>query len=212
MKRTLVLALFALLALAQSPKEILDRVEANLRTPWQASLQGVFRGPTGTEEFRARLYALPQEETYRIEFLAPSSLQGNFTVITPKEVWNYLYLTNQLVIAPKERAQVQGLGFSPQALGDLQALLDRVELRLLGEERTPEGLAYRLQGVAKGEGLGFESLEAWILKEDPRPLRLRFRDEAGGVLADLRFLEFRRANLKAQDLRRYPRDAQVVRR
>lgn len=211
MRRSLALVCLALLALAQSPRELLDRVEANLKTPWQATLQGVYRAPSGMQEVRARILALPQEETYRIEFLAPASLQGNFTVVTPKEVWNYLYLTNQLVVSPREKAQVQGLGFAPQALADLKALAGRLELRLLGEEATPEGAAYRLQGLARDEGLGFKSLEAWVLKEDPRPLRLLLRDGAG-VVADLRLLDFRRTSLKAQELKRYPKDAQVVRR
>ncbi len=199
------------LALAQSAAEILDRVEKNLQDPWQAVVQGQVQGPSGPEEFRARVYALPKENLFRIEFLKPGSLEGNFTVVTEKEVWNYLYLTNQLVVSPKEKAQVQGLGFSPQGLGDLKALGERVSLRLAGEERLPEGVAWRLLGTAK-EGQGFASLELYVLKADPRPLRFLFRDEAGKALADLRVVEFRRTPLRAQDLKRYPKDAQVVRR
>lgn len=210
MKRILAVLVLGL-ALAQSVAEILDRVEKNLQDPWQALVQGQVQGPSGPEELRARVYALPKENLFRIEFLKPGSLEGNFTVVTEKEVWNYLYLTNQLVISPKERAQVQGLGFSPQGLGDLKGLSERVNLRLLGEERLPEGVAWRLSGTAK-EGQGFASLELYILKADPRPVRFVFRDEAGKVLADLKVVEFRRTPLRAQDLKRYPKDAQVVRR
>ncbi|TBH21261.1 outer membrane lipoprotein carrier protein LolA [Thermus thermamylovorans] len=205
------LALLLALALAQSAGEILDRVARNLQDPWQATLQGTFQGPMGREELRVRVLAIPRENLFRLEFQRPGSLEGNFTVITEREVWNYLYLTNQLIVTPKERAQVQGLGLSPQALVDPGALLERVGFRLLGEERLPEGVAWRLLGQAK-EGQGFATLELYVLKADPRPLRLVFRDEAGVVLADLGVAEFRRASLRPQDLRRYPRDAQVIRR
>lgn len=210
MKRILAVLVLGL-ALAQSVAEILDRVEKNLQEPWQALVQGQVQGPSGPEELRARVYALPKENLFRIEFLKPGSLEGNFTVVTEKEVWNYLYLTNQLVISPKEKAQVQGLGFSPQGLGDLKGLSERVHLRLSGEERLPEGVAWKLVGQAK-EGQGFVGLELYVLKSDPRPVRFVFRDEAGKVLADLKVVEFRRMPLRAQDLKRYPKDAQVVRR
>ncbi|MGC8903749.1 outer membrane lipoprotein carrier protein LolA [Thermus sp.] len=199
------------LALAQTVAEILDRVEKNLSEPWQAVVQGTLQGPSGKEELRAQVFAIPKENLFRIEFLKPASLEGNFTVITEKEVWNYLYLTNQLVIAPKEKTQVQGLGFSPQGLGDLKALTERVSLRLWGEERLPEGAAWRLVGRAK-EGQGFAEMELYVLKADPRPIRFVFKDEAGKVLAELKVAEFKRANLAPAQLKRYPKDAQVVRR
>ncbi|WP_206202029.1 outer membrane lipoprotein carrier protein LolA [Thermus caldilimi] len=206
-----VLLLALGLALAQSVSEILDRVERNLQDPWQAVVQGQIQGPGGLEELKARVLAIPKENLFRIEFQKPGSLEGNFTVITEKEVWNYLYLTNQLIVSPKEKAQVQGLGFSPQGLGDLKELSERVSLRLVGEERLPEGVAWKLVGRAQ-EGQGFATLELYILKADPRPVRFVFRDEAGKVMADLRVVEFKKASLRPQDLKRYPKDAQVVRR
>ncbi|WP_117237763.1 outer membrane lipoprotein carrier protein LolA [Thermus sediminis] len=205
------LLLISNLALAQSAAEILDRVERNLATPWQALVQGTFQGPLGQEELQARVYAIPQERLFRIEFLKSASLEGNFTVITEREVWNYLYLTNQLVISPRERAQVQGLGLTAQAFGDLRALAQEAELRLVGEERLPEGPAWRLLGQARG-GQGFAQVEVYVLKADPRPVRFLFRDQGGRSLADLRVAEFRRANLAPAGLKRYPRDAQVLRR
>lgn len=211
MRRTWWLLVLSALAWAQNPEAILEAVTKNLSTPWQAEVQGQIQGPSGEETLRARVYAVPQEGVYRIEFLKPGSLEGNFTVVTEKEVWNYLYLTNQLIVSPKEKAQVQGLGFSPQGLGDLKGLSERVSLRLVGEERLPEGVAWKLVGRAQ-EGQGFATLELYILKNDPRPVRFVFRDEAGKVMADLRVVEFKKASLRPQDLKRYPKDAQVVRR
>ncbi|AFV77168.1 outer membrane lipoprotein carrier protein LolA [Thermus oshimai] len=211
MRRTWWLLVLSALAWAQNPEAILEAVTKNLSTPWQAEVQGQIQGPSGEETLRARVYAVPQEGVYRIEFLKPGSLEGNFTVVTEKEVWNYLYLTNQLIIAPKEKAQVQNLGFSPQAFGDLKALSEKVAFTLEGEEALPEGVAWRLRGRAK-ERLGFQEVVLYVLKSDPRPLRFLFRDEGGKTLADLRVVNFKKTPLRAQDLKRYPKDAQVVRR
>jgi len=207
----LTLFLFLAPALAQSVEEILDRVEKNLAEPWQAVVRGTFQGPSGPEELEARVYAIPKEDLFRMEFLKPASLEGNFTVITAKEVWNYLYLTNQLLISPREKAQVQGLGFSPQAFGDLRALAKEASLRLAGEERLPEGVAWKLLGQTRGNQ-GFAQVELYVLKADPRPVRFLFRDEGGRVLGDLRVVAFQRARLTPSALKRYPKDAQVVRR
>ena len=68
-------------------------------------------------------------------------------MITAKEVWNYLYLTNQVIISPREKAQVQGLGFSPQTFGDLKALAKEVSLRLVV---TDHGLVAALNDLHKG--------------------------------------------------------------
>lgn len=210
-----VIGLMALLslALAQSPQEILGRMVRNLDAPWQAEVRGEVQGQTGREEFRARVYAISRQGLFRIEFLKPPSLEGNFTVITDKEVWNYLYLTNQLIVSPKEKAQVPGLGFNPALLGNAQAMVERLDLRLLGRVATPQGPAYRLLGQPKpGENLGFREMELWVLEEDPRPTRFLFRGEGGQVLADLGVVAFQRTNLTPAQLKRYPKDAQVVRR
>ncbi len=212
-KSGLFLILFLLSSVfAQSVQEILDRVEKNLSTPWQAVLKGQILGPDGRpQEFLARLYALPQEEIFRIEFVKPGSLADNFTVLTKKEVWNYLYLTNQLIKSPRERAQIQGLGFAPAELGNPSALAEKLDLRLIGEVSTPQGLAYRLRGIPKEAGAGFREMEIYVLKPDPRPVRFLIRDEKG-VVADLEVWEFKRTPLDKAALLRYPKDAQVVRR
>lgn len=213
MRKTGVPFLLFLLSvvLAQSVSEILERVEKNLSTPWQAIVQGKIQIPSGEEALLARVYALPKENLFRVEFEKPASLEGNFVVTTEKEVWNYLSLTNQLVISPKEKAQIQGLSFTSRGLGDVKDLTERVSFRLAGEVRLEEGPAWKLLGQAK-EGQGFTQMELYVLKADPRPVRFVFLDEKGKVLADLRVTSFNRTPLKPQALLRYPKDAQVVRR
>ncbi len=210
--RAWTVLLFLGLALGQSPEALLAQASENLaRAPWQAEVRGKVQGPTGLQELQVRLYALPGAKLFRLEFLRPPSLEGNFTVITEKEVWNYLYLTNQLIVQPKERAGIQNLGVSPAFLGDPEALTRQVRFELLGRTTTPLGPAHRLLGQARGD-LGFSRMELLLLERDLRPVRMVAWGPGGEVVADLEVVAFERKNLRAESLKRYPKDAQVVRR
>jgi outer membrane lipoprotein-sorting protein len=209
MKKLLAIAFLSLgLATAQSIAEITRQVQANMeRSPWEATVTGKVQLPDGsTQEAEFRLQVIPgKEQLARVEFKKPAALEGNFVVISDKEVWNYLFLTNQLIIQPRAKARIEGLGFNLTDLGDFQELTERLTLRLLGEQNTPAGAAWRIQGTPKDASLGFASMEVLVLKSDPRPLSITLRDSSS-------FNNFRRANLTAQALRKRPADAEVLRR
>ncbi|MCS7059509.1 MAG: outer membrane lipoprotein carrier protein LolA [Meiothermus sp.] len=213
MKKLLAVAVFLGLAMAQTIAEITRQVQANLeRSPWEATLTGRVQMPDGsTQEAEFRLQVIPRELA-RVEFKKPAALEGNFVVISEKEVWNYLFLTNQLIIQPRAKARVEGLGVNLTDLSDLEQLTERVTLRLLGEQNTPAGAAWRIGGVPKDASLGFASMELLVLKADPRPLYVTLRDANNRVLAELGFSGFRRTNLTPQALRKRPADAEVIRR
>ncbi|WP_027883503.1 outer membrane lipoprotein carrier protein LolA [Meiothermus rufus] len=216
MKKLLAIAVLALgLVVAQSIAEITRQVQTNLdRSPWEATLTGRVQLPDGsTQEAEFRLQVIPgREPLARVEFKKPAALEGNFVVISDKEVWNYLFLTNQVIIQPRAKARVEGLGVNLTDLGDFNQLAERVTLRLLGEQNTPAGAAWRIGGTPKDASLGFASMEILVLKADPRPIALTLRDSQNRVLADLSFQNFRRANLTPQALRKRPADAEVLRR
>ncbi len=216
MKKLLAIAVLALgLVAAQSIAEITRQVQANLdRSPWEATITGRVQLPDGsTQEAEFRLQVIPgREQLARVEFKKPAALEGNFVVISDKEVWNYLFLTNQVIIQPRAKARVEGLGVNLTDLGDFNQLAERVTLRLLGEQNTPAGAAWRIGGTPKDASLGFASMEILVLKADPRPIALTLRDSQNRVLADLSFQNFRRANLTPQTLRKRPADAEVLRR
>ena len=216
MKKLLAIAVLCLgLAVAQSVAEITRQVQANLeRAPWEATVVGRVQLPDGSnQDAEFRLQVIPgKEQLARVEFKKPAALEGNFVVISDKEVWNYLFLTNQLIIQPRAKARIEGLGFNLTDLGDFQELTERLTLRLLGEQNTPAGAAWRIQGTPKEASLGFASMEILVLKFDPRPLAITLRDSSNKLLADLSFNNFRRANLTAQALRKRPADAEVLRR
>jgi outer membrane lipoprotein-sorting protein len=216
-KRTFFGAVLGLLvfALAQSPAEITKQVQANLeKSPWEATVSGKAQLPDGSsQDIEFRMQVLPgKEQLARVEFKKPGSLEGNFVVISDKEVWNYLFLTNQLIIQPRARANIQGLGVNLTSLGDFDQLSEQVSFKLLGEEKTPEGAAWKLSGVPKDKTQSYASMEIVVLKADPRPLSLTLKDSGGKTLADLNFKDFKRVNLSAKQLRKYPADAEVVRK
>lgn len=216
MKKLLAIALLSLgLVAAQTIAEITRQVQANLdRSPWEATITGKIQLPDGSsQDAEFRLQVIPgKEQLARVEFKKPAALEGNFVVISDKEVWNYLFLTNQVIIQPRAKARVEGLGVNLTDLGDFDQLAERVTLRLLGEQNTPAGAAWRMGGTPKDASLGFSSMEIMVLKADPRPLSITLRDSNNKVVADLSFSNFRRANLTPQTLRKRPADAEVLRR
>lgn len=51
-----------------------------------------------------------------------------------------------------------------------------------------------------------------ILKSDPRPVNLTVKDAGDKPLANLTFKDFKRSDLNAKALKKYPADASVVRK
>ncbi|MDX2003681.1 MAG: outer membrane lipoprotein carrier protein LolA [Meiothermus sp.] len=202
-------------AFAQTIADISRQVQANLdRSPWEAVITGKVSLPDGSsQDAEFRLQVLPgKDQITRVEFRKPASLEGNFVVISNAEVWNYLFLTNQLIVQPRARARIEGIGVNLTDLGDFDQLTERVTLRLNGEVGTSGGAAWRIQGTPKDATQGWASMELLVLKSDPRPVSVMLRDSAGKTVADLDFSGFKRTNLTARDLRRRPADAEVVRR
>jgi outer membrane lipoprotein-sorting protein len=217
MKKLLVIAavLFLGLGVAQTIPEITRQVQANLdRSPWEATISGRIQLPDGSsQEAEFRLQVIPgREQLARVEFKRPAALKGNFMVVSDREVWNYLFLTNQLIIQPRARARVEGLGINLADLGDFNQLSERVALRLAGEQNSPAGAVWRITGTPRDATLGFASMELLVLKSDPRPLSITLRDSSNNVVSELRMGDFRRANLTPQMLRRRPADAEILRR
>jgi len=217
MRKTLAFLALGLLStvLGQSVESILNAVQENLeKSPWEARLVGRIQAQDGSlQPVEVLLRAvLAGERVLRLEFKKPPSLEGNFVVVTEKEVWNYLYLTNQLVIQPRAKARIEGLNANLTFLGDFRELAAKVQLRLDGEGTSEEGPVWRLAGRPREGGLGFTQAEILVLKADPRPVALTLRDTAGNPVAELRLLDFRRSRLSPAQLKRYPQDAQVVRR
>ncbi len=217
MRRVLfaLVLLAGLPALAVSADELFDRVGAALEQgPWQARLVGRIVTPGGDAQAADLIVkALPGEGIVRIEFLRPDALADNYVVITPEKVYNYLFLTNQVVVYPRAKARIEGLGFDLSRMGDLRKLGERGEVSWeKPEEAAYEGRpAWRVVGrAADPDAAGFARVEVWIAREPLRLLRTAFFDAEGRLLSDLKWVEFRHVRLTRDDLISFPPDAEWI--
>ncbi len=213
----LLIAAALSIALAQNAREVLQSMIDTLDAgPWQARLVGKVRVPSGDlEAIEIVLKTIPKAEVARADFIKPDALADNYVVRTKDKVYNYLFVTNQVVVYPIDRAKVEGLGFDFAKGGNPKDLAEAKDLSwtLSGEEETPQGPAWHLTAKPQDpDSLGFASAELWVLKNPPRPYRMRFLDQNGEVLADITLKAWKRAAFKESDLLEFPPDAEVVRK
>ena len=205
------------LARAQSSptvRQLLAHVE-RAQAGWRdvrAVVAGTITGADGSNtDLELEIQAIPAERLTRILFLRPDGLADNYTVIDNDTVYNYLALTNQVVIQTVEQA-AREQGGQAFDLSDLQALVPehRFERSLAGAENTPAGRAFRIEARAlnpAAEGLG--KIIVWILDQSWRPHRVQLLDERGGTLADITVRAWRTGvGLQPARLRTFPADAQ----
>lgn len=211
----LLIALVSTIGLAQSVADITKQVQANLeKSPWEANIVGKIQLPDGSsQDADFKLQVIPgKDQLARVDFKKPSALEGNFVVISDKEVWNYLFLTNQVIMQSRAKAKVEGLGINLTSLGDFGDLTDKVITKLAGEVQSEAGAVWKITGTPKDTTLGYASMEILVLKSDPRPVSITLKDSAGKVVADLNIKDFKRTNLTAKNLKKYPADAEVVKK
>ena len=218
MRRVFAVLLLVLgLALALSAEEVIKRLDSYLKSgPWEALIEGEIMLPTGElAKTKMKVYVLPAEKIARIEFFAPDSVADNFVVITPEKVYNYLFLTHQVVVYPREKARIEGLGVSLSRLGDFEGLAEAEGIlwKIAATEKTEVGEAYLLVGRPEDpETAGFLRVELWVLKDPPVPYRYRVYDLEGELVLDLFWRDFKRTRLTKDDLLAYPPDAEVIER
>jgi len=216
MRRWLILLLLVSLpAQAMSAAELYQQVNAELeRAPWRARLVGEMVGPGGDlQAADMTLTAVPAAKTIRIDFVKPDALADNYVVITPEKVYNYLFLTNQVVVYPRDRARIEGLGLDLSRIGDLSQLGADDEVAW-GEPETASlsgQAAWRVTGrAADPETAGFARIEVWISQKPLRPLRTVFYSSGGDSLSDLWWKSFEHLNIGKDDLLDFPPDAEWI--
>jgi outer membrane lipoprotein-sorting protein len=202
------------IGLAQSADEIIKQVSSNLnKSGWEATLVGKITNGGSTQDADIKIQVLPgSNQIVRFEFKKPAALEGNFVVVDDKEVWNYLFLTNQLVQQNRTTAKIEGVSNNLLNLGDFERIQQQTALRVAGEENSSEGPAWKLIGTPKTAGQDYASIEVLILKSDPRPVTITFKDGSGKTLGSLNLTGFKRVNLTARNLKKYPADASLVKR
>jgi outer membrane lipoprotein-sorting protein len=202
-------------AVAQSSaSDILRQTQTNLAmSPWQATVAGKLTSGSATQQAEVKLQVISGTDgIVRLEFNKPAALSGNFNVLTSKETWSYLFVSNQLIQEPNNTAKLNTLAQTISGLGDLNSLSDDLNFKVLGDAVTPDGPAWRLSGTPRKAGPAFASAEMLILKSDLRPLSISLKDGGGKVIGTLEIRNFKRVAITARDLMCYPGDAAVVRK
>ena len=209
----LILAVLPVMAIGAS--ELFDQVNSELeKGPWQARLVGKIVGPGGEEqEADLIIKALPAEKVVRIEFQKPDALADNYVVITPEKVYNYLFLTNQVIVYPREKARIEGLGFDLSRMGDLRELGEKGEVSWSKpKETTFKGRSawYVTGNAADPATAGYARIEVWVAKKPVEILRTVFYSSSQIILSDLEWVSFEHVNFPKNELVSFPPDAEWI--
>lgn len=217
----LILTLCALLSVAAAQELSADEVLANATEAAQALqdadflLMGSLLDPDGSElALEVQLSVIPGEKLARAEFFQPDALADNFVIFDNEDIYNYVFLTNQISIFKSDDPNAIG-GLFPdsnvqEALDfnlDLEALFDGWDVSKEGYEEGRYTLKFR-----NSDDLAAVSyVLATVVDGSWEPYSLRFVGRNEELIADLTLENFERDTaLNPEDVRYYPDDAEVI--
>lgn len=219
----LYLTVLSLPASAQdlSVDDILDRLKESSETLVDASflLTGRLIDPDGTEIIlEIEVEAIPEASVVRAYFIQPDALADNFIVLDGDIIYNYLFLTNQVMLLDATDPDALG-GLLPQSEEgeafelslDLEEILAGFKATVMDYISTPAGDSYlmRFDNLDPKATIGY--VEAQIVDGDWYPYRLTYFQADGVLLFDLVLEDFRRdQGLAKEDVTFIPADAEVI--
>lgn len=219
----LYLTVLSLPASAQdlSVDDILDRLKESSETLVDASflLTGRLIDPDGTEIIlEIEVEAIPKASAVRAYFIQPDALADNFIVLDGDIIYNYLFLTNQVMLLDATDPDALG-GLLPQSEEgeafelslDLEEILAGFKATVMDYISTPAGDSYlmRFDNLDPKAAVGY--VETQIVDGDWYPYRLTYFQADGVLLFDLVLEDFRRdQGLGKEDVTFIPADAEVI--
>ncbi len=204
-----------------SADEILENIAASAESLQDSSftLDGQIIDFEGNAlELEVEVQIIPGLELARVYFLQPDALADNFIVLDQQDVYNYLFLTNQVQIFNASDPDALG-GLFPEADSgenldisiDLSRMFEGWEVSVEGYENSPVGDVYLLRLVNQDQAADIGYINASIVDNDWRPYRLELIDAGGDIVAELVFNDFLRdQGLEPADLRFIPADAEII--
>jgi outer membrane lipoprotein-sorting protein len=213
-------ALLTTIALAQAPNvnDIISKLEITQKTikDYRARVAGTAEQGEQKLKLDMEVQAIPAIDLVRIKFNAPDSLADNFIIIDKNVVSNYLFLTNQVTISKLNTSNVGGFNFNFSQFSSFSEQFPREKLNFkpVTTENTPDGRAFVVDASPKpGTNLEFGRVKIWVLDGAWRPQRLQYFDEKGAMIADMTVAKWEQnIGLKAADLRKLPKDAEIIRK
>ena len=214
----MICILFALTSAQDlSANEVLGRATEAAKTLQDAEflITGSLIEPDGSEiALEVQLQVIPGDKLARADFFQPDALADNFVIFDNENIYNYVFLTNQISVFKAD---------DPNALGGLfpdtniqQSLEFNLDL-----EQLFEGWSVSKEGYNEGRyELKFTNSDvlgtvnyvlASVVADSWQPYRLRFFGIEDELIADLTLEDFERdTNLDPEDIRYYPDDAEVI--
>lgn len=219
-----IATLFAGVSLAQTPLDI-DTVLDNIATAAgdledvSFLLTGSIIDPDGTTiALEVDFEIIPTEVVARAYILQPDALADNEIILDGSSVYNYTFLTHQVMIFDSNDPDALG-GFLPAGEDgasatlsfDLNAIFAGFEASIVEVVETEYGPTYRISFSNKDSAALILDVEALVPASDWLPRRLVFMETGGRVLAILNAENMRiDRGLDVRLLRELPFDAEVI--
>ena len=209
-----------------SADEILANLEQSARTLEDASFlaTGKLIDVDGTSyDLEIEVDVIPGLELLRAYFILPDALADNFVIIDSHDVYNYLFLTNQVTILDINDPDALG-GLLPETEVDLEEEAERLDLTfdlealfqgwtmsVQGYRERPEGNVYVLRFDNEEEGAEIGRVNAEVFDQEWYPRWMEFVLADGHVIAEIFIENFaRELGLDPADLRYIPPDAEII--
>ncbi|MFN3267077.1 MAG: outer membrane lipoprotein carrier protein LolA [Deinococcales bacterium] len=216
------LAAFATLALAQAAPtvdDLIKRLEAAQKTTkdFRSKITGSVEQDGKPIKIEATIAGIVDKKLSRIEFLAPDTLADNILIVDNQNVFNYLFLTNQVTISKSSSGtEVGGFNFNPNQLNDFDTAFPRANLNFapVKAENSNFGKTWLVEATPKKKGdFEYAKVRIWVLDSPARVVRFQSFDEKGASQIDIQIPEWKtNQNLKIADLCKLPKDAEIIRK
>jgi outer membrane lipoprotein-sorting protein len=165
--------------------------------------------------------SLPKEGVLRAEFLQPDALADNFIVIDGQDVYNYVYLTNQVTILDLSDPAAFG-GLFPADEGestsssftftlDLVSLFDGWAASSQGLSESDTGNVYTLRFDNTEKGLAIDHVEITVSEATWLPTTMTFYGPDDVLIAEIVLNDFEvNTGLNPDDVRYVDPSAEVI--
>lgn len=162
--------------------EILRKSDSLMRGETQTGLYSlVIVRPDWQRTIEFEFWSVGTDQTF-IRIKEPIKERGVSFLKIKREMWQYIPRINRVIkIPPSMMLQSwMGSGFTNDDLVRESSIIDDYTHKLLGEEGTPEGMAYHIELTPKPEApVAWARLLYWVRKADYVPLRAEFFNERG---------------------------------
>ncbi len=204
---------------APSIDDLIKRLDAAQKTTkdFKAKIVGTVEQDKTKLKIEAAISSVLDKKLTRIEFVAPDALADNILIVDNQNVYNYLFLTNQVTISKSTTGtEVGGFNFNPSQLNDFNATFPKADLNFeaVKADTTPIGKAWLVEATPKKKGdFEYSRIKVWVLDNPARVYRFQSFDEKNTMQFDIQIPEWKtNLSLKIADLCKLPRDAEIIKK